>query len=451
MRRTTMVLTGLVLLIVIMAGCGDRAGQTAPPLVPGGVSDPNSLTGDISIWAWNIAAKSLQRIVPEFNRRYPNVRASVEMTGANLQSRFLLSLSAGVGAPEVSQLQMVDVPKYIATRRLTDLTPVAGKYAKMFPASLWRSCIYEGRVYAIPWDMGPCAVYYKRELFKRYDVDPNAIETWDDFIEAGKTILQRSGGKTKMLPMAPTTLAAMFEILLQQNGGQLFDEQGRIAVNSPEAAQVLGVLKRLLDAGICADVLMWGHEFMAGLKSDTIATYPMAVWFGGTIKDTVTEYAGQMADWGVFRLPALEKGGLRTSNLGGSVLVIPEQCRQKPAAWAFIEYALCTVEGQVAQYQGFDLFPAFLPALEDPYFDEPDAFFGGQKTSRLFATDITRIPPLNRTADWMEALRYLEQALSRWASSETDAGTFFASLEQKLHRRIGREISPGSLSMTAGG
>ncbi|MBM4019784.1 MAG: sugar ABC transporter substrate-binding protein [Planctomycetes bacterium] len=447
-RRARAWAAGAVLLAALAAGgaagCGETASTEGPAeaLAADAVRDPQAVAGHIDVWGWNIAAKSLGKLVPDFNRRHPNVCVNVSMTGANLQSRFLLSLSAGVGAPDVSQLQMTDAPKYIATGRLTDLTAVAAKYEKMFSPSLWRNCIYKGRVYAIPWDMGPCAVYYKRDLFERYGVDPEGIETWDDFIAAGRTILEKSGGRTKMLPLAATGLGPMFEILLQQNGGQVFDEEGRIAVNSPQSAQVLATLRRLVESGICANVTMWSHEFLAGLKSETIATYPMAVWFGGTIKDTVQEYAGQKARWGVFRLPALQGGGLRTSNLGGSVLVIPEQCRQKAAAWAFIEYALCTREGQLAQYRNYDLFPAFLPALEDPFFDEPDPFYDGQKASRLFATDLTKIPALNRTEDWVEATRYLEQSLTRWAAGGMAEDGFFAHLEQKLRRRIGRGVSP---------
>lgn len=439
-----------ILALGIVSGCrpGDRGG--GPPLTADARADPNLAAGQLDVWGWSIAAKSLRKLVPAFNRKFPNISVNVDMTGANMQTRFLLSLSAGVGAPDISQLQMVDAPKYIATRRMTDLTAVASKYEKMFPASLWKNCKFDGKIHAIPWDMGPCAVYYKRELFDRHGIDPNAIETWDDFIAAGKIMLDRSRGKTKMMPLSTGSMRDMYEILMQQNGGQLFDEQGRVAVNSQRSVRTLGVLERLLDSGICANIQMWGHEFMAGLKSDTIATYPMAVWFGGTIKDTVEEYAGQASDWGVFRLPALEKGGLRTSNLGGSVLVIPDQCKQKAAAWAFIEYALCTVEGQVAQYENFDLFPAFLPALEHPYFDKPDPFYGGQKAGRLFAVGITRIPPLNRTRDWVQAVRYLDQALSRWAIGRAPAREFLDTFERKLHGRIGREISPASLSMGGG-
>lgn len=440
-------------LAALVGGCGGKDSSDAPGAgLPAGDApiDPAKVTGHIEVWGWNIAAKSLAKLTPDFNARYPNVSVNVDMTGANLQTRFLLSLSAGVGAPDVSQLQMVDAPKYIATGRLTDLTPVAARYEKQFSPALWKNCLYEGKVYAIPWDMGPCAVFYKRDLFERYGVDPETIETWDNFIAAGQVILRKSGGQTKMLPLSGTMLWPMYEILMQQNGGQVFDDQGRIAIHSPQSRQVLETLKKLLESGVAADVLLWSHEFLAGLKNDTIATYPNAVWFGGTIKDTVQEYPGQAARWGVFRLPALERGGLRTSNQGGSVLVIPDQCRQKAAAWAFIEYALCTREGQLAQYRNFDLFPAYLPALDDPFLDEPDPFYDGQRLRRLFTVDLARIPTLNRTADWVEATRYTEQSLTRWASGGRNSAGFFEVLEQKLQRRIGRDLAPASLSQTKG-
>ncbi len=428
-----------------IGGCISAPGrEERTPVLPASLNK-TALRGDLQVWSWNIAAKALMGLIPEFNRRYPNVHVKVDMNGTNMQSRLLLSLSAGVGAPDVSQLQLTDAQRYIATGRLADLTLVAAEYERMFPASRWKNCARNGRVYAIPWDIGPCAVYYKRAIFRKYGIDPERIETWDDFIAAGKTIVERSHGQTKMFAMGAGTtasqpLTSMLEILLQQAGGQIFDDQGRVAIDSPASYQALGVIKRMLDAGICRNVPWWSQEWMAGLKDDSIATYPLAVWFGATIKDTVKDFAGEKPEWGVFRLPALEKGGLRNSNLGGSVLVIPAQCRQKEAAWAFIEYALCTRESQVAQFRHMDLFPAFLPALNDPYFDEPVPFFEGQKTNRLFATDVARVPALNRTEDWSETQRYLDQSLSSWSAGDRRSDGFFSALARKLQRKLGRPI-----------
>ncbi|HCQ05088.1 MAG TPA: hypothetical protein DIT99_32490, partial [Candidatus Latescibacteria bacterium] len=103
--------------------------------------------------------------------------------------------------------------------------------------------------------------------------------------------------------------------------------------------------------------------------------------------------------------------------------------------------ALCTIEGQIAQYRNYDLYPAYLPAQTDPFFNEPDPFYGNQMVRRLFSTDPTRIPVLNRTRDWMPAERYLGQALSQWATTGMDIDTFLENFERKLASRTGRAIS----------
>lgn len=398
----------------------------------------------LQIDGWNIAAASLQAVAPEFHEAHPDVRAHVNMSGALLQARFMLALSAGVGAPDVSQLQAQEVMRYAVTGRLADLTPLARKYWDAFPESSWKDCTYDGKVYGIPWDLGPCAVFYKRDIFERYGIDPAAIETWDDYIAAGQRIVEGSGGHTRMLVHPTSSQDVMFEILLRQGGGQIFDDEGRIAINSPVTLRALLVMKQFVDSGISANSAYWNQPYYASFNKDTIATYPMAVWFGGIIRDFAPATSG---NWGVFPLPALEKGGPRTSSYGGSMLVIPEQGEKKDAAMKFVEFALCREDMQMLQYREFDLFPALTTVYEDAFFDEPMEFFGGQRIRRLFTEGIDEIPEINRTRDWMETVLFIRQALGKWAAAGMqDPKGALADLEAGLARRLDREISPNSLS-----
>ena len=82
------------------------------------MANPSQVDGAIEVWGWGIAAKSLNQLVPAFNRKYPKVTVDVNMTGANMQTRFFLSLAAGAGAPDVSQLQIREAPKYAETGQL---------------------------------------------------------------------------------------------------------------------------------------------------------------------------------------------------------------------------------------------------------------------------------------------------------------------------------------------
>src|SRR5690242_16346606 len=93
-----------------LGGCsGDRT-PPAPLLMAGSELNPEQVAGHIEVWSWNIAAKSLQKLTPAFERHYPRVRVNVDMTGANMQARLLLSLASNVGAPDVSQLQLYETP-----------------------------------------------------------------------------------------------------------------------------------------------------------------------------------------------------------------------------------------------------------------------------------------------------------------------------------------------------
>lgn len=431
----------------LIAGLAVEACAGEPLLIPAPLPS-TGYRGDIQIWSWNIAAASLEKLIPPFQQKYPNVNVRIDMNATNLASRFLLSLAARVGAPDLSQLQVREAPRYSITGKLTDLTKAAKKYETAFAPSFWESCVYNGRIYALPWDMGPCAVFYKRDIFNKHALDPEKIETWDDYISVGKELVKKSNGHTKMLCVPTGNLADLFEIFLQQSAGQLFDAEGRVAIYSQETLDTVNLLKKLLEANISANIVSTSFEYFASFKSDTIATYPMASWFGGLIRDFAPDTAG---NWGVFRLPAYHPGGLRTSNLGGSVLVMPDQCTQKEAAWAYMEYAMCTPEAQLAQYRDFDLFPALLSTHQDPFFDEPMPFFGNQQVRRLFSLDIEKISVMYRTTDWMEAMRYVQQALSKWADTKQETPEqLMKSLEEKLSRRLNRPIAPSSSQLAKG-
>lgn len=398
-------------------------------------ADDRMGAGTVKAWGWNTAAASLESLVPGFSTEHPEIDVAITTSGASMQSRFLLSLASNVGAPDICQLQEREAEKFTASRRLADLTEFAAVYADDFAPAFWASGQYDGRTYAVPWDIGPCAVFYKRWVFERYGINPDDIETWNDFIAAGEHIYEASNGRTRMMPLSAGGLPDFFQILMQQAGGGVFDDQGRITIQNPGNAAALGVLRRLLDADITTP--LEGPELLASFSGDSVACYPAAVWFKQQIQDYA---AGTDGQWGVLRLPAIEPGGLRTSNLGGSMLVIPAQSLNIEAAWRFIEFTNCRVESQVDQYRNFALFPAYLPALEHPYFDEPDPFFGNQRIHRLFATDLEQLPPMVRTRDWSEAERYFRQTLSTWAQQRIPTDDFLATAAEALSRKVGREI-----------
>ena len=435
--RAVAVLATLALLIVgisILPRSDFGVPTTQRALAPDG--SPREV---VTVWGWNIAAMSLQSLVPEFEKNNPQAAVDVKMNGTALQSRFLLSMSTGRGGPDISQLQEREAGKYTNTGKLADLTSWAAKYEKDFPANFWASCVGEdGHIYAIPWDIAPCAVFYKRWIFEKHGVDPNTIETWDDFIAAGKQIFERSKGETRLMPISPNGLGQPFQILMLQAGGGIFNAKGEIIFDSVQNRVALKTVRKLLDSGICAAIGTSSGELQVSYNSDSIASYPGAVWMMADMKDSAKSTAGQ---WGVFRLPALRPGGIRTSNQGGSVLVVPASSEHVEHAAKFVEYSLCTVEAQLKQYQ-FGLFPGYMPAQRDPRFlNATDRFFGGQRVAELFAQDFEKLPVLVRTRDWDEAEQLINRTLYDWARNGENDDAYLQRIAKTLSERLGRPIA----------
>ena len=392
----------------------------------------------VHVWSWNIAGDALIAVTDDFETIHPDTDVRIEKNGTMSTSRLLLSMVAGKGGPDVAQLQEREAERFTRTGRIVKLTDWAGRYENDFPQSFWQSCVYEGDVYAIPWDIGPVAVYYKRWIFERYNIDPDTIETWDDFIRVGEQITSQSGGATAMMPMLATELQDFLQIFMQQNGGGVFNEQGQIVLHQRANVEALELIGRLLQSPATRPGSMYSNEFLASLGADTTACFVGPAWQSANVKDySPPELAGQ---WGILRLPAMRPGGVRNSNFGGSVLVIPESSSQQPPAEQFIEYALCTVPGQIEQFKKYGLFPAYLPAHDDPFFQEPDPFYGGQKINAIFAQDFENVPPMIRTSDWTEAQRLMTQWLIQFAEKPTDASGFLKRMSDELAARTGRDI-----------
>ena len=122
------------------------------------------------------------------------------------------------------------------------------------------------------------------------------------------------------------------------------------------------------------NVDMWSSEAYAAYEAGTCVSVAAGSWFSGFLKtDIDPDGAGH---WRATVLPA----GMPATNWGGSFLVIPEQSKEKEAAWAFLTYMLCTAKGQNDMFAAVDYFPAYEPAWTQI---DSDAF----ETEKVIETD----------------------------------------------------------------
>jgi lactose/L-arabinose transport system substrate-binding protein len=364
-----------------------------------GLAQAQDLSGEVSIWSWNIAASSLEEVAKGFMEQNPGVTVTVEDLGnGQVFDRMLASCAAG-GADlpdivtvenqesEIFWSQFPDCFVDLKTLGYDDAT------ASLFPDFKRTELEPNGVAYAMPWDSGPVAMFYRRDFYEAAGVDPSTIQTWDDFIAAGQKIQEANPDVTMTQGDLNGDTEWFRSIANEQGCGYFSDDALSITVNGPGCVAALDAIKKIYDAGLMT-AANWDEKIQSN-NAGTVATQMYGGWYEGTIRTTVPE--DQSGKWGVYAMPSVTADGPHAANLGGSALAISNTSDAKEAAYAFLQYALATNEGQVAMLKAYGLVPSLLTAVDDPYVQEPQPFWGDQTVWQTILETLPQIKPSRGT------------------------------------------------------
>ncbi|HQY90621.1 extracellular solute-binding protein, partial [Caldilinea sp.] len=289
----------------------------------------------------------------------------------------------------------------------------------------------DGRLVAFPWDIGPATFFHRRDLFEQAGLpsDPESVaeltSTWPGFLDVAKKLTNPDEQRWAI----GSASDVVYSNFAHRN---LFDADWNCAVNSERAVQLLTYAQDMRAAGVDAKVSNWSAEWQTMLGSDSIAMQYGGAWFGGFLKGWLQpEGAEWEGKWGIFEVP--EDPG---QNWGGSFLAIPEQSENKEAAWTFIEFALARADSQNKMFAAVDYFPAYIPAFDDPMYQEADPFFGGQQTRAMWV-DIAanKIQPFITTPMDAQAeqifMSYVNKALDQGLDPQTTLDEACIEIEQQ--------------------
>lgn len=377
----------LVGLTMLLTACGGATTTAAK-------NDGEPVT--IKVAAWNVAADSLKAEIEGFQKKYPNIKVEVQYVDADY-TKIMPRLVSGSEVPDIIAIQSRDFPAFMKKfpNEFVDITDKTAGLKDKFVASAWEPTALDGKVYAMPWDIGPAAVYYRTDLFQQAGIDPASIQTWEDYIAAGKKLKEHFNGSIVMTGYSPDF--DLYEQLFSQLGGNYTTSDGKIDIGSQQSKQALTLIKRFADEGIAIDIKDWNGR-MTAVKNNKIASVIYPVWYAGTL---INNIADQKGNWAVMPLPAFEKGGSTQANLGGSVLTIAKKSKNPDAAWKFLEYSLATDEGETVMLK-YGLFPAYKAFYDNVAFKEKNEYFGSA-IYQFFAKQSEKIAPMHHGSIMLDA------------------------------------------------
>ncbi|QJC51427.1 extracellular solute-binding protein [Paenibacillus albicereus] len=380
-------LAGVMALTACSSGNnGDQEGQS-----PDG--------GDnITVWAWdpnfNIAAMKLAK--EAYAAENPDVNVDIiEYAQADIIQKLNTGLNSGTtsGLPNVVLIEDYRAQSFLQAYpdsfyKMSDLIQ-SDDFAEYKIAST----SLDGEQYGVPFDTGVTGLYVRKDLMEQagYSVDDLQNIDWDQFIEIGKAVKEKTG--KAMLTQDPNDLG-LIRMMIQSAGAWYTAEDGTTPSLKDNAAlkDAFATYKKLMESDTVKMISDWS-QFLAGFNTGDVATVPTGNW----ITPSVKAEASQSGQWAVVPMPKLKNtaSSVNASNLGGSSWYVLNVDGKEKAA----EFLAQTLGSDADLYQKLvtdvGVIGTLKAATEGEAYNQEDAYFGGQKVVSDFAAWTQNIPQVN--------------------------------------------------------
>jgi multiple sugar transport system substrate-binding protein len=387
-------ISGVAASAVLLAACGPRAASPSATEAPAATAVPviNSDTptpAQTELTVWYFDKVSMDTVIPLFEQSHPGVKVNfVEQPFGDMSKKYLAALAAKQGVPDVIGLDTSMVGQFLdAGENLLGEPYNAGQLRSDFVDWKFNAPVTSsGQMAAMPWDVATGVMFYRPDIFQAAGLptDPEQVArtlaTWDDFIKAGQTIKDKTGGQTTIVGNEHD----IFNAAYWQNGGNVVQD-GKIVLQ-PEGLQPLQIAAKAKAAGIGGNIPAWSERWAPALQGGKIATLLMGGWMLGNLENLVDpDGAG---NWRVTTAP----GGAFSN--GGTYIQIPQLAAHKELAWEFTKFLTTNPDALNAVFQKTGIVPAYTPAWDSPLYDQPVDYLGGQPGFRLMVDLARQVKPL---------------------------------------------------------
>jgi len=355
-------------------------------------ADTNAV-GPVKIW---ISSQQDKEYYDQMVKTYRetvdvNFNAVVSAYGfMELPDKLGVSLRTGEGIPDIVQLDEAFFGSFLADPPFVDLTSrmKAAKLDKRLLKARADLFSWKGKYYGIPQSLSAMVLYYRKDLFEKFDLKPEQFKTWSDVEDIGFRLAQDEGIAFMSMD------ATYFEILLRQRGSDFFGKDGKAFPDMDTAVATLSWLVDVTKDGIAVqpergsvfDPLFFSSQ----VANDDLLCIMGADWYG---LDLLPQFCPELeGKWGIMPLPVWEKGGKRTSCFAGQGLMIVKDTPLIDASWKFLEWVMSDTEANVKRYQMGNSFPAYKPVWKDPRLKEPTEYFGDVSMGKVLLDIAKEIP-----------------------------------------------------------
>lgn len=391
----------------------------------------------LTVAAFPAVDEIVKSAIPAWKRLHPNVDIKVvSRQFADHHTAMTTALSTSFYLPDVMALEVGYVGRFAQGGGLEDLSRapygIRQFEAQYVPYAFKQATNRAGAVVAAPTDIGPGTLLYRSDVLAKAGVsEADLTRSWDSYVAAGVKIKANTGAYLMAHARDMKDLAIRTGV--QPGEGLYFDSQSRVLVNTPRFVRAFELARQIRQNKLDARVAAWSNEWSEGFKRGTLATQLSGAWLAGHLNNWLAP-----ATRGLWRAAQLPEGAWAA--YGGTFFAIARgsPAAHKALAWEFIKLMTLDRGLQLAAFKSQDAFPALVATYDDPFFEQPIAFLGGQQGRTLWRDATRHITAVEVHKQDSFASEVIDTELDKVLDQGKDIKMALADAQRLLEKRAKR-------------
>ena len=442
-KKLLSVLLATVMTATMLAGCGATATEETSATETETADETATDSEEpvtITVWCWDAKFNvyAMQTAADIYTSENPNVKVEVIDTAwEDVQTKLTTAVTSGQTdiLPDVILMQDGALAKNITNYpdAFVDLTD-SGIDFSQFASYKTAIGTVDGKNYSVPFDNGTAITCLRTEVLEQagFTVDDFTDITWDEFIEKGKVVLEKTG---KPLLSNQAGSPDLLMLMMQSAGAWVLDENGKPDfVDNAVLKEVVDTYVELVDTGVLVEVNDW-DQYVSSINSSTVAGAMNGCWIIGTI----TSAQDQSGLWGVTNIPKLNaEGATNYSNQGGSSWLV---CKNSKNPEVVEDFLASTFAGSTELYETIlpssGALATYLPAGESEAYAQPQEFFGGDAIYSKITKYASNVPQVSYGVYNYEARDAIGAAITKIVAG-ADYDTAISDAQTETEFQVGQ-------------
>jgi multiple sugar transport system substrate-binding protein len=389
---------------------------------------------EVVLWAFGREGEVAERLVPEFERRFPELRVELQQIPWSAAHEKLLTAYVGQALPDVLQVGNTWIPELVTLGALEPLDGFVERSEAVSPEDHFPGILetnrLDGRLYGVPWYVDTRLLFYRADLAAAAGCsDPP--RSWSQWKETLRALRRKAapGDAAILLPLAEWQVPVI--LALQRGASLLRDDDTRGAFQEPQFREALAFYASLFEEGLAprsgtSQVANLYQEFARG----GFVFFVTGPWnLGEFARRLPAELQGA---WATAPMPAPDPEDFPGASLaGGASLAIARGSPRKAAAWRLVE-ALTSPAAQLELYR----LAGDLPARRSAW---SSGALAQDPRTQAFWKQLERVKPTPKIPEWERIAetigRYAEEVARARLGVDEALARLDADVDRILEKR----------------